>query len=284
MACPTSPVPVSLAFIPGSQEVVGALSGRYDLILVLDCSDLDRLDKMYTAQVFADTPLINIDHHITNTNYGAINWVDASAASTAEMTLALVQSLQVSLDRDIATSLLTGITTDTLGFRTSSTTSHTLRSAADLMDAGASLPDIVELVYNAKPLGVARIWGEALRDLQAQDGLVWTSVTQAMLRTYATDPDEVKGLVSFLRGTQGTDIAVLFIENGEGRIKVEFRASRRADVADIAARLGGGGHRAAAGCTLPGPLASAQQRVLAEVRRAPRGEPRPTETTEPGVG
>ena len=284
MACPTSPVPVSLAFIPGSQEVVGALSGRYDLILVLDCSDLDRLDKMYTAQVFADTPLINIDHHITNTNYGAINWVDASAASTAEMTLALVQSLQVSLDRDIATSLLTGITTDTLGFRTSSTTAHTLRSAADLMDAGASLPDIVELVYNAKPLGVARIWGEALRDLQAQDGLVWTSVTQAMLRTYATDPDEVKGLVSFLRGTQGTDIAVLFIENGEGRIKVEFRASRRADVADIAARLGGGGHRAAAGCTLPGPLASAQQRVLAEVRRAPRGEPRPTETTEPGVG
>jgi phosphoesterase RecJ-like protein len=126
----------------------------------------------------------------------------------------------------------------------------------------------VEQVYNAKPLNVARIWGDALHNLQAENGLVWTSVTREMLQRHQSDPDEVKGLVSFLRGTQGTHIAVLFMENGENRVKVEFRGSRRANVADLATKLGGGGHKAASGCTLPGPLASAQQRVLNEARRA----------------
>jgi phosphoesterase RecJ-like protein len=268
MACPTSPLPASLTFIPGAGDVVSSVTGPFDLVIVLDCSDTDRLDRLAAPVLLAGQPLANIDHHFTNTRFGTMNWVDSNAAATAELALALVKSLGVSLDQEIATALLTGITTDTLGFRTSSTTARTLRSAADLMEAGASLPDIVEQVYNAKPLNVARIWGDALHNLQAENGLVWTSVTREMLQRHQSDPDEVKGLVSFLRGTQGTHIAVLFMENGENRVKVEFRGSRRANVADLATKLGGGGHKAASGCTLPGPLASAQQRVLNEARRA----------------
>lgn len=274
MACPTAPLPASLTFIPGAGDIVSAVNGPFDLTIVLDCSDTDRLEKLATPSLLAGRPLVNIDHHFTNTQYGSMNWVDSSAAAAAELVLALVKDLGVPLDQEIATALLTGITTDTLGFRTSSTTARTLRSAADLMDAGASLPDIVEQVYNAKPLGVARIWGDALHDLQAENGLVWTSVTADMLQRNQTEPDEVKGLVSFLRGTQGTHIAVLFVENGDNRIKVEFRGSRLANVADLAARLGGGGHKAASGCTLPGPLASAQQRVLSAARRALPAEER----------
>ncbi len=268
MACPTLPLPPSLTFVPGSGEIVSALNGTYDLIIMLDSSGLDRAERLYDADLFSRVPLVNIDHHFTNSNFGAVNWVDANAAAASEMVLMLVQSLGVRLTADIATCLLTGITTDTLGFRTTSTTSRTLRSAADLMDAGASLPDIMEQVYNAKPLGVARVWGEALGLMEAENGLVWTSVTRDMLARHEAEAEEVKGLVSFLRGTQGTDIAVLFLENGDGRVKVEFRASRRASVAELAARLGGGGHRAAAGCTIAGPLKSARQRVLAEARRA----------------
>jgi phosphoesterase RecJ-like protein len=268
MACPTLPLPPSLAFIPGAGDIVSSVRGSFDLVIVLDCSDTDRLEKLATPALLTGAPVANIDHHFTNTRFGALNWVDPNAAATAELALALVQSLGVRLDQDIATALLTGITTDTLGFRTSSTTARTLRSAADLMDAGASLPDIVEQVYNAKPLAVARIWGEALQGLQSENGLVWTSVTKEMLQRHQSDPDEVKGLVSFLRGTQGTQIAVLFVENGEDRVKVEFRGSRQANVADLAAKLGGGGHKAASGCTLAGPLASVQQRVLNEARRA----------------
>ena len=272
MLSPTVPIPPSLTFLPGRDEIVSAAAGRYDLIIVLDSSDMDRLDRSYDEAIFAGTPLINIDHHFTNTNYGSVNWVVPGAASTSELALELVQALGVRLDSAIATSLLTGITTDTLGFRTSSTNAHTLRSAADLMDAGASLPDIVEQVYNAKPLGVARIWGEALQNLRSEGGLVWAAVTREMLQRHQSDPEEVKGLVSFLRGTQGTDISVLFIENGNGdgrpKVKVEFRASRHASVAEVAARLGGGGHRAASGCTLSGEMAAVQQRVLAEARKA----------------
>lgn len=274
MLSPTLPLPASLTFLPGSDEVVGAATGRYDIIIVLDSSDIDRLDRSYDAAVFAGTPLINIDHHFTNTNYGTVNWVVPAAAATAELALELVQALGARLDGAISVCLLAGIVTDTLGFRTSSVTARTLRSAADLMDAGASLPDIVEQVYNAKPLGVARVWGDALQSMSAEDGLVWTTVTRDMLERYGADPDEVKGLVSFMRGTAGTDIAVLFIENGNGRapgesrVKVEFRASRHASVAEVAARLGGGGHRAASGATIPGHLPSVRQRVLNEARKA----------------
>lgn len=268
MACPTSPLPASLTFVPGSDEIVNVLGGPYDLIIVLDSSGLDRVDKLYDAELFSRVPVINIDHHFTNENFGAVNWVDVNAAAASEMALTLVKAMGVRLDGKIGTCLLTGITTDTLGFRTSSTTSRTLRSAADLMDAGASLPDIVEQVYNAKPLGVARVWGEALGLMEAEHGLVWTSITKDLLTRYETEAEEVKGLVSFLRGTVGTDIAVLFVENGDGRVKVEFRASRRASVAELAARLGGGGHRAASGCTVAGPLEAARARVLPEARRA----------------
>ncbi len=267
LACPTAPLPPSLTFVPGSEGIVSTLKGRFDLIILLDGSDLARMDKMYDAAVFAHTPLLNIDHHITNQRYGTVNWVEASAASAAEMVYALVRELGVPIGERIATALLTGITTDTLGFRTSSTTSQTLRIAADLMDAGASLPDIVEQAYNVKPLGVARVWGQALQNLQAEVGLVWTSVTRAMLQEYQVAEDEVKGLVGFLRGTQGTKIAVLFLENGNGKIKVEFRSSPQADVSAVATRLGGGGHRQASGCTIDGPLAAAQERVLAEVQQ-----------------
>jgi phosphoesterase RecJ-like protein len=268
LACPTAPLPPSLLFLPGSEDITDSLSGHFDVIVILDSSTLDRMDRMYTPAVFGDALLINIDHHVTNERYGNINWVDAHSASTAEMVFRLVEGLGVAPDARIATCLLAGIVTDTLGFRTSSTTARTLRVAAGLMDAGASLPAIVEEVYNAKPLGVARIWGEALQDVRAEEGLVWTSITTSMLERHQTNADEVKGLVSFLRGTCGTRIAALFIENGNGKIKVEFRSSAQADVAQLAAGLGGGGHKQASGCTVPGPLADAQARVLAQARRA----------------
>lgn len=267
LACPTSPLPPSLAYLPGSEGIVSSLTGRYDLIIVLDSGDLERLDKMYNYAVFAGTPLVNIDHHITNQRFGTINWIDAGAAATAEMIYTLVRRLGVMIDERIATCLLNGIITDTLGFRTPSTTAQTLRTAASLMDAGASLHNVVEQAYNAKPLGVARIWGQALQEMQIEDGLAWATVTQQMLQEQCVSEDEVKGLVSFMRGIQGIRVAILFMENGTGKIKVEFRSAPQISVAELAARLGGGGHKQASGCTLLGPMSAAQERVLAEARK-----------------
>jgi bifunctional oligoribonuclease and PAP phosphatase NrnA len=267
LACPTAPLPASLVFLPGSDEVVSSPLGPFDLVIVLDSSAPDRMAAIQAPAILGGARLLNIDHHITNVMYGAVNWVEPAAASTAEMVFGLVGALGVAMDAQIALCLLTGIVTDTLGFRTSSTTSNTLRIAAGLMDAGASLPDVVDEAYNAKPIGVARLWGEALRHLHTERGLAWTAVTRAMMDEYGAPEDEVKGLVSFLRGTSGTDIAVLFVENGNGAVKVEFRSSRRADVSGVATTLGGGGHRQASGCTIPGPLAAAEARVLPHVRQ-----------------
>ena len=171
----------------------------------------------------------------------------------------------------IALCLLTGLFTDTQGFRTPSTTPQSLGVAMQLLEAGASLPTLVEAVYNRRSLSTLRLWGQALSDFRsvpsAAGHVVWAGVTQDMLRRNHVAEDEVQGLVSFLRGTAGTAVAVLFVESPDGKVKVEFRSAPAVDVSGIAFRLCGGGHRNAAGCTLPGPLAAVEERVIAAVKQ-----------------
>jgi phosphoesterase RecJ-like protein len=269
VACP-GPMPAYLGFLPGYADFRRDVSGHYDLILGIDFSSPDRMGAVYQPAVFANTPLVNIDHHLTNTRFGTINIVETATASTAEIVFALLRARGLPITPTIALCLLTGLFTDTQGFRTPSTTPQSLRVATQLLEAGASLTTMVEAVYNRKSPQILRLWGQALSDFRSSPSpvgnVVWASVTQAMLRSNNVAEDEVQGLVSFLRGTAGTAVAILFVESKEGKVKVEFRSAPAVDVSGIAFSLGGGGHRNASGCTLPGPLAAAEERVLAVVR------------------
>lgn len=270
VAC-AGPMPAYLGFLPGYADFRSEVSGRYDLILGIDFSSPDRMGAVYQPAVFAHTPLVNIDHHRTNTRFGTLNIVEMETASTAEIVFALLQAWGLPITPAIALCLLTGIFTDTQGFRTPSTTPQSLGVAIQLLEAGASLPTLVEAVYNRKSPQTLRLWGQALSDFRSfpspAGNVVWASVTQDMLRRNNVAEDEVQGLVSFLRGTVGTAVAVLFVESPDGKVKVEFRSAPAVDVSGIAFSLGGGGHRNAAGCTLPGPLAAVEERVLAAVRQ-----------------
>jgi phosphoesterase RecJ-like protein len=228
---------------------------------------LGRLGGLYVAQAFGGRPLIDFDHHITNTRFGTINIIDPNAASVGEMIFDLVQDLGVPVNRDMATCILTAMVTDTLGFRTSSTTPHTLKTAAVLVEAGAPLSEIIQQSFENRPLPVARVWGEVLSTFSVRGSIAWAGVPRRILERYGVKEDEVKGLVNMLRGTEGVLVSALLMEAPDGKIKVEFRSNGKVDVASIATALGGGGHRAAAGCTLAGPLKSAEERVLGEVRR-----------------
>lgn len=269
VACP-GPMPAYLGFLPGYAEFRRAVSGHYDLILGIDFSSPDRMGAVYQPAVFANTPLVNIDHHLTNTRFGTINIVEMETASTAEIVFALLRAWGLPITPTIALCLLTGLFTDTQGFRTPSTTPQSLRVATQLLEAGASLTTMVEAVYNRKSPQILRLWGQALSDFRSVPSpvgtVVWAAVTQSMLRSNNVGEDEVQGLVSFLRGTAGTAVAILFVESQEGKVKVEFRSAPAVDVSGIAFSLGGGGHRNASGCTLPGPLVAAEERVLAVVR------------------
>ncbi len=265
MAC-SDPVPARFNYIPGTEAVVQDVSDPFDLVISLDCSDLERLGHFTHTPTFGSTPLLNIDHHLTNLNFGDVNLVDPHASSTAEIVLRLLEYMAVPLDAELATGLLTGIVTDTRGFRTSNVTVQVMEAALRLMKAGASLPYITHHGLDRRPTTAILLWRAALSSLQIRDRVVWTSISLAMRRAagYAGNGDA--GLVSFLISADDADIAVVFVEREDGRIEVGLRAVPGFDIARVALQFGGGGHALAAGCSLPGPLEEAQAQVLTALR------------------
>ena len=262
MACP-DPIPERFGFVPGIETIVQDVSETFDLVISLDSSDLKRLGHFPQMPAFGSVPLINIDHHLTNLNFGDVNLVDSHASSAAQVVLRLLEYMSVPLDADIATCLLTGIVTDTRGFRTSNVTIQVMEAALRLMKAGASLPYITHNGFNRRPTAVILLWRAALELLQIKDRVIWTSIPMAMRRAVGYAGNGDAGLVSFLVSADDADAAAVFVEGEDGRIEVGLRAVPGLDVAQVALLLGGGGHALAAGCTLTGPMEEAQARVLA---------------------
>jgi len=267
MAC-SDPIPARFNYIPGIEDVVQEVSDPFDLVISLDCSDLERLGLFPQMLDFESTLLLNIDHHLTNLNFGDVNLVDHRASSTAEVVLRLLEYMAVPLDAELATCLLTGIVTDTRGFRTSNVTVQVMEAALQLIKAGASLPHITHHGLNRRPTAAIFLWRLALSSLQIKDRVIWTSIPLVMRRTagYAGNGDA--GLVSFLVSAADADVAAVFVERDDGRIEVGLRAVPGFDVAQVALQFGGGGHALAAGCNLPGPLEEAQTRMMAALRAA----------------
>ena len=258
------PVPQQFHFLQGQDLVTSDPEGEFHLLISLDSSDIQRMGSVYRPGAFARVPLINIDHHATNVHFGTVNWVDTSAASTAEMVFDLIEEMAVPLTPDIALCLLTGVVTDTRCFRTSTTTSKTMSIATRLMEAGASLNQISEQVLNRRPLAVIRLWAEALSTLQLRERVIWAEITQAMRKRAGMEKsDAAGGLTSFMATAHEADVAVVFTEKPGGKVEVGFRSVPGVDVSELAFQFGGGGHPQASGCTLNGTLEEVRRRVLA---------------------
>lgn len=263
LAC-ADPVPQQYDFLPGQAAITSDPVGEFQLLISLDSSDISRMGSIYRPAAFAHVPLINIDHHATNVRFGSVNWVDTSAASTAEMVYELIGELRVPLTPDVALALLTGVVTDTRCFRTSTTTARTMAVATRLMEAGASLNLITEQVLNRRPLAVIHLWAEALNTLRLRERVIWAEITLAMReRAGIEENDAAGGLASFLATAHEADVAAVFNEKPDGKVEVGFRSVPGVDVSGVAFQLGGGGHPQASGCTLNGTLEDARERVLA---------------------
>jgi phosphoesterase RecJ-like protein len=273
LACP-DPLSAKLAFLPSARQVISDPPTDQDTIVTVDVSDIGRLGSAYVAETFRSRPVINIDHHVTNTRFGSINLI-RPLPSTAEVVLGLVRRLGVPLDTDIASALLMGLITDTRCFRTGNVTTRQLRTAIALMNAGAPLADLTEHLFNCEPLSTVRLWGQALAAVQTRDGVIWAEISQEMMRRSAATPSDADGLSSFLASTAGMDGALVFREQEDGRIEVSMRAGPGHDLSGVAVALGGGGHARAAGCTVDGPMNRARVRVLDAVVNALRGEAAP---------
>jgi bifunctional oligoribonuclease and PAP phosphatase NrnA len=249
-------LPETLVFLPGAEWLRDPKSierAAFDTILVLDCAELHRIGPFYRhhGEWFdGQIPLVSIDHHVTNSGFGAASVVDPTAAATCEILACMVQQLGLTVTPAVATCLATGLYGDTLGLKTPSTTSRTLRVAADLTDYGADTVVIVDHLFRIKPFTTVKLWGLALSRTAMIGSLVWTEITPEMLEQSGAVPAEGEGIVNFIAGTREARASVLLYQNPSG-----WRASLRAiadniDVAQLAQLYGGGGHSRAAGCSL----------------------------------
>ena len=254
------------AMLPGHTEMVTQASGEFDLAVALDCGDELRLGSVWANLADPKPFLINVDHHISNTHFGQINWVDSSAASTAEMVLQIVDELSVPLNQDIATCLLYGIVGDTLGFRTPNTTPRQLQYAERCMAAGAALYDSIDQQFNRRSQGMVRLWGKALDVMQIKDRIAYTAISKAMRDACGMGLADLN-LASFLVSINEVDRSAVLVEKDDGRVEISLRAKRGFNVSDAAVALGGGGHALAAGATIDGPLAAATKRVLQALKQ-----------------
>ena len=255
-------VPPQFSFLSGASEFTARAPKDEDLIIVLDCGSLDRVGSLYDLTCFERVPVINIDHHITNTCFGDVNLVRKKSATT-EIVYALLLGLGAEITKDIATCLLSGLSTDTRSFQTSNTTVDTLRVATVLMEAGADLAEISHQIYDHMPFSTAGLFGGALGAAQLRGRIAWTAITKAMMREMNVAQDGARGVVSFLASMREADVGIVFREKDHGTIDVEMRSVPGVDVSQVALSFGGGGHSQAAGCSLSGEIKEIEERVLA---------------------
>jgi bifunctional oligoribonuclease and PAP phosphatase NrnA len=243
--------------LPGSERIhVGeeppaGFPDMFDAIIVLECPSPDRtgLEKHLTER-----PVINIDHHLGNQCYGAVNWVDSAAPAVGEMVYRLAQGLKVPLEPEVASCLYLTLITDTGGFRFSNATPAAFEAAATLVREGAHPEQVSQWLYESQPLAVVHLLGKMLQTLQVHhQGRVATGrLTREMFAEAGASPGDSEGLIDHLRSIAGVDAVALIREREDGSHKVSLRSRGEVDVERIARHHGGGGHRNAAGFTLEG--------------------------------
>jgi phosphoesterase RecJ-like protein len=210
---------------------------------------------------------LNIDHHVTNLNFAKMNLVDTTAVATAEILVDRLPDWDLPLTRDVAAALLTGLITDTLGFRTSNMTPKALRVAANLMEAGAELPELYQRSLIDHSYEAMRFWAAGLSKLERDGQIVWTTLTMADRKESGYPGRDDADLINELSAISDAAISIVFVEQPNGAVKVSWRAQPNIDVSAVALKFGGGGHPSAAGAEVSGSLDDVRQRVLQETRQ-----------------
>ncbi len=262
--------PAEFLFLPGAATIGETLdNARTDLVIAVDCGDEPRMGSVGAQALATGAPVINLDHHVTNTQFGTVNLVVTAAVAAAEIVYDWLPRLGVLPDYEIAVCLLTGLVTDTLCFRTNNVTSPVLAKAQRLMEAGASLHDIVQQTVDRKSLATLRLWAVVMPTMHMEkDGIIWAVIDRAARARAGFTEDRDGGLVSLLISVDEANVAIVFREKDDGRIEIGFRAVSGYDVSRVAVALGGGGHALASGCTTDGPLEAVISRTLGLLRNS----------------
>ena len=258
-------IPSTLRFLPYTDRITQDAVQHVDMVIALDSSDPDRMGSVYRPEWHDALPLLVIDHHVTNVRFGDVNWVEPEACATAEMIYYLAEALDAPLHTDAATCILTGIVTDTRGFRTANTTPRVMKVVAKLMEAGAALNHITEETLNTRSFALVKLWARVLDTVELSDAGVISAVNTQAMREGLGSLVRAEGLASFILGVKEARIAAVFTELPDGEIECSFRARPGYDVSAFVLEFGGGGHPLAAGCTIPGTIDEVRRMVVARL-------------------
>ncbi|NWG35578.1 MAG: DHH family phosphoesterase [Chloroflexi bacterium] len=253
-------VPASFKHLEGSDLIVKAPSGEYDTFITVDCADFKRTGKIFEN---FRPPDINIDHHVTNERFGKINLIEAEEVATAAILTNHLPEWGFPITQPIAAALLTGIITDTLGFRTSNTTPEALRQCAMLMETGVNMPDLYMRSLVKKSFPAAKYWGAGLSSMQHENGIVWGTLTLEDRKRAGYGGNDDADLINMISAIDGNKVGMIFVEQSDNHVKISWRALEPGvDVSQVAKHFNGGGHAAAAGADIPGKLEEIQPLVL----------------------
>jgi phosphoesterase RecJ-like protein len=265
------PTPELLSFLPGAEEIVHQVppDASFDVAFALDCGDKQRLGEEF-IKVQKIGKVINIDHHISNSYFGDINFVDPDASSAAEIVFDLLRILRVRLSPGVAENIYAGILTDTGSFRYSNTSAKTFSVARACLLAGVKPWKVADRVYETQPLPRLRLLPLVLETLEVTEKgrISWVWVTKKMVDEAGATMDLTEDFINFPRSLKGVEVALLLREVSPVQYRVSLRSRGGVDVSRIALAFQGGGHPNAAGCTVEGTLSEVKVKVLERVKEA----------------
>ena len=252
-------IPVAYRTLPGAEEIrqVSDVDREYDAVFIIECSDIDRpgikgLEGQFT---------VNIDHHATSEHFGTINWIDSTASAVGEMIYNLCKAIGGRVTREIAECLYLALVTDTGSFHFSNTTDRTLKVASELVRSGVKPADISEAVYNSYPWSRIELMRRVLDTVQRDETgrIAWMRQTLAM-------KDDSKAVDGDNNGFVNIPLAAR--EVGPNQFRVSLRSKGDINVAKVAEKFGGGGHKNAAGCYVEGDWDERERELVAAVAEA----------------
>lgn len=257
-------VPSSFKYLEGTEQVKTKITGKFDTFITVDCADFKRTGKLFEL---VGQPDINIDHHVTNEKFGKLNLIEGEEVATSAILTNHLPEWGFDINKPIAAALLTGLITDTLGFRTSNVTPESMRQAATLMETGVDMPEIYMRGLIRRSYEATRYWGEGLSKLERKNGIVWATLTLEDRKVAGYSGNDDADLINTISAVDGSKVGMIFVEQHDNKVKVSWRALEKGvNVSLIAKHFGGGGHAAAAGADIPGSLKEVQPLVLKVTR------------------
>lgn len=265
--------PPTYAFFPGINKIKkfkkSTRNLKFDCFVALDCASLKRCGKLADINL-RSRPILNIDHHISNEMFGEINWIKPNSSSCCEMLYELYRELHIPLDKTTAMLLYVGIFTDTGSFHYSNTSALTHSIVAELLKFNLNIVQIYKNIYENIPFKEMQLLIKILPTLSSEFAgkVAYFQIKKELIKNKKLSVDLMEYILTLGRAIQNIEVVVVFRENVDkkNQVRVNFRSQGKVDVNKIARFFGGGGHKAASGCTVKGKIQEVSRKVLSKIK------------------